>query len=168
MPINFIEAKCQETTSVELFGLCDDPPPSQDPAYINYDTASKPGWIAEVHNKIPMEVTFTAIDNCIDVKRTDGTDESRSEGYLTYSDTIIFVELKNRISKGWLAKGRDQLIMTISLYNENHGLAAFVHKRAHVANAQRPFFESNFQSVIEEMKTRNGFILDVQTKIEII
>ena len=167
MPINFIEATCQEVTNVTLFGLCDDPPPSISPAYIDYDTINKSGWIAEVENNRSVYVTFTAIDNCIEIKRLNGEDEIRCEGYLTYEATIIFVELKNRISRGWLSKARDQLLMTISLFDTSHGFAAYANKRAHVANLQRPFFENGFQNVIEEVKARSGFNLSVQSKIEI-
>ncbi len=167
MPINFFENQCQENTNQQLFGLCDDPPPANNPAYINYDTHLKPGWIAEVQNNNSYEVTFTAIDNCIEIKRANGEDESKCEGFLTYNDSIIFVELKNRISKGWLAKARDQIKVTIGIFKLNHDVTIYSSKRAHVANAQRPFFQSGFQQVIDEIKNETGFIADVKTIIEL-
>lgn len=168
MPINFFEAKCSETTNAALFGLCDDPPPDKNPAYVDYDGVNKAGWIAEVDNKGGIDVTFTAIDNCIEILRADGTEESRCEGYLTYPDTIIFVELKDRESRGWVAKGRDQLLKTIELFESNHGADLYVHRRAHIANRQRPAFMVSYQQVINDFKIANGFTLGIQSKIEIL
>ena len=167
MPVNFLETKCQETTNAELFGLCDDAPPSIEPAYINYDRISQSAWIAEVEDKALLDVTFTAIDNCIEIKRADGTDESRCDGFLTYDNTIIFVELKDRMSRGWIAKGLNQLVVSIANFEASHGFEKYNNKRAHIANLQRPFFESGFQAIIDEMKKANGFILEVQRKIQI-
>lgn len=167
MPINFLSAVCQEVTDEVLFGICDDTPPPHIPAYLNHDKLAKPGWIAEVINANAKEVTFTAIDNCIVIKRANGTDESRCEGMLTYEDAIIFLELKDRVSKGWLVKSRDQLITTITVFSQNHDINNYKARRAHVANAQRPFFDSSFRRVIDEVKTATGFTLEVQRKITI-
>ena len=167
MPINFLEAKCSETTNVSLFGLCDAPPPSKDPAYISYEIADKTEWIAEVENNSLLEVVFTAVDNCIDVKRSDGSEEQRCEGFLTYSDVVIFVELKNRASKGWISKGRDQLMKTIELFSLNHDISLYNGKRAHIANKQRPFFEGGFQQTIDTFKADTGFTLQIQSTIKI-
>lgn len=167
MPIDFFKLSCQETTNVQLFGLCDDPPPSKSPAYIEYDSINKPNWIAEVVNNKAINVTFTAIDNCIIIKRPNGEEESKCDGMLTFNDSIVFVELKDRIGKGWLGKARDQLITTISIFSSNHNVNAYKNKRAHIANAQRPFFQSNYQQIIDEIKTANGFITEVESVIEI-
>lgn len=167
MPINFHDAACQESTTDKLFGLCDAPPPPYTPAYINKDTVNKPNWIAEVINNDSKEVTFTAIDNCIEILRADGTAESRCEGMLTYDKTIIFLELKNRTASGWLAKARDQLKITILLFEQNNDMSNYDTKRAHIANAQRPFFHSNYSRVIDEIKTETGFITEVKAIIEI-
>lgn len=167
MPINFHDVACQESTTEKLFGLCDDPPPPYVPAYINKDTVNKPNWIAEVINDNLKKVTFTAIDNCIPILRANGEAESRCEGMLTYDKTIIFLELKNRIGRGWLAKARDQLKITISLFEENNDMNDYDSKRAHIANAQRPFFQSNYAKTIDEIKTDTGFTTEVKAIIEI-
>jgi hypothetical protein len=44
MRINFFDINCQSKTNQPKFGLCDDPPPSNSPAYIDTDDCSK--WIA--------------------------------------------------------------------------------------------------------------------------
>lgn len=167
MPINFFAANCQTTTNNQLFGLCDTPPPPNNPAYIDLDSINKPGWIAEVDNINSIAVTFTAIDNCIVIKRPDGTPESRCDGMLTYNNTVIFIELKNRMSDGWLGKARDQLITTINIFIANHNIGIYTDKRAHVANYQRPFFSRSFIGVINDIKKQTGFNTEVNTKIEI-
>ena len=67
MRVNFSEANCQCVTEKNLFGICDDPPPPQKQAYIDEVDGAK--WIAVVVNEDNQEVTFTAIDNCIEIKR---------------------------------------------------------------------------------------------------
>jgi hypothetical protein len=166
-PINFFQACCETTTTNKLFGICDSPPPPHNPAYLNYDEVAKPDWIAEVKNDNSVEVIFTAIDNCIVIKRADGTDESRCDCMLRYDNSIIFVELKDRMSKGWLGKAKNQLLITISTFMVNHNNAVYANKRAHIANAQRPFFQSGYQNVIDEIKTLSGCITEVKTLIEI-
>ncbi len=80
MSINFSQAKCQGTTDKKLFGLCDDPLPSKNPAYIDEKDGSK--WIAVVVNEDRHKVIFTAIDHCIEIKREDGKMAKRCDGVL--------------------------------------------------------------------------------------
>ena len=67
MSISFSDATCQTFSNHKQFGLCDEPPPASNPAYIDEDNGSK--WIAVVVNEDRYYVTFTAIDNCIVIKR---------------------------------------------------------------------------------------------------
>jgi hypothetical protein len=60
----FAKARCQETINKVRFGICDDPPPSKSPAYVDISNKSK--WIAIVENNSLYAVVFTAIDNCIE------------------------------------------------------------------------------------------------------
>ncbi|MFO5490953.1 MAG: hypothetical protein ACLBM6_00040, partial [Cuspidothrix sp.] len=115
MSINFFDANCQSQTNQPKFGLCNDPPPSKDPAYIDIDDCSK--WIAIVENNQEIEVIFTAIDNCIEILRSNGEGENRCDGMLTYNNHIIFVELKEKnFRNNWVAKGEKQLKNTISVW----------------------------------------------------
>jgi hypothetical protein len=101
MSINFFDANCQSQTNQYKFGLCDDP--NEDPAYIHIDDCSK--WIAIVENNQEIEVIFTAIDNCIEILRSDGTMDNRCDGMLTYNNHIIFVELKEKnYRNNWVVK----------------------------------------------------------------
>jgi hypothetical protein len=66
MKVDFFKASCQTVTQETKFGICDDDDNDiKTPAYINNDDATK--WIAVVINKAAKEITFTAIDNCIDM-----------------------------------------------------------------------------------------------------
>ncbi len=98
MSINFSEETCQTISNRKLFGLCDDPPPISNPAYI--DELNGANWIAVVVNEYLYHVTFTAIDNCIEINRIDGKQAKRCDGVLTYDSTVIFVELKERRAVG--------------------------------------------------------------------
>lgn len=98
MSVDFKIAKCQTRSNRRIFGLCDNPSPAKDPAYIDETDGSK--WIAVVENEERFPTEFTAIDNCIDIKHSDGKMEKRCDGVLTYNATIIFVELKQRGAKG--------------------------------------------------------------------
>lgn len=96
MPIDYFQNKCKSSSSNPTFGLCDDPPPAENPAYI--DEVNQNNWIAQVKNLTGHPCDFYAIDNCVIIqKKEDNTkQESRCDGVLHFNDNLIFVELKNR------------------------------------------------------------------------
>jgi hypothetical protein len=144
MSINFYEAKCQSTTRKALFGLYDKEDKS--PAKIVYTQPDK--WNATVNNPSQKEITHTAIDNCIEIFKANGEMESRCDCLLTYSDNIIFVELKNKGSD-WKSQGIIQIEVTIQNFMKSHNLSEIKHKRAFIANRKHPSFH-----VIENEQSR--------------
>ena len=144
MRINFYEAKCQSTTSEELFGLYDKEDKS--PAKIVHSQKDK--WNATVINPTQKTITHTAIDNCIDIRRAKGEMDNRCDSMLSYPENIIFVELKNKVSD-WRSDGVNQIEVTINNFISNHNLSAIKHKRAFVANRRHPDFH-----VIDNEQTR--------------
>jgi len=99
MKINFFDKKCQSQTHRHEFGICDPPFPPETPAYL--DTENPRDWIAIVENYQEIEVTFTAIDKCIEIRKVDGSGmDKRCDGMLTYANCLIFVELKERKGSG--------------------------------------------------------------------
>lgn len=137
MSVNFFESACTESSiNHEEFGLCDDENGTK--AYSDHVDQTK--WIATVKNSNRENISFTAIDNCIDVFREDGTQEKRCDGMLTYPDNIVFVELKNQ-RKDWMRDGLIQLETTIQLFAANHALSAIKHKRGFVSNKKHPAFQ---------------------------
>jgi len=167
MSINFFDTNCQSQTNQPKFGLCDDPPPSENPAYININDSRK--WIAIVENNQEIEVIFTAIDNCIEILRSDGTMDNRCDGMLTYNNHLIFVELKTRKSENskWVGKGEEQLKNTINVFIANHDLAIYKSKKAYIANNKKPNFQSSQITRMDKFKDETGFRLIIQNTIEI-
>ena len=166
MSINFFDANCQSQTNQYKFGLCDDPNKDKDPAYIDTVDCSK--WIAIVENNQEIEVIFTAIDNCIEIFRSNGERENRCEGMLTYNNHIIFVELKERNFRNkWVGKGEEQLKNTINVFIANHDLAIYKSKKAYIANNKKPNFQSSQITRMDKFKDETGFRLIIQNTIEI-
>lgn len=166
MSINFFDANCQSQTNQPKFGLCDDPNKDKDPAYIDTDDCSK--WIAIVENNQKIEVIFTAIDNCIEILRSDGTMDNRCDGMLTYNKHIIFVELKERnFRNSWVVKGEEQLKNTISVFIANHDLAIYKSKKAYIANNKKPNFQSSQSERMARFEAETGFRLIIQNTIKV-
>jgi hypothetical protein len=163
MNINFFDPKCQTTTSEAEFGICDDPPPPHQPAYISTTDPDK--WIATIQNSNELELVFTAIDNCIEIKRDDGNMESRCDAMIICGNNIIFVELKERNSGKWQQKGEKQLKTIIDIFGKNHGLDSYGSKVAYVANKFKPDLESSQKERIQKFKDQTGFTLRILNKI---
>lgn len=162
MAVDFNKAACIENTSANVFGICDDPPPATSPAYLAF--ANSDDWIAWVENDLNKEVTFTAIDHCIDNLPANA---ERCDGMLRYDNTLVFVELKDRDSGRWLGKARDQLESIIDIYKNEVGLNGFNRFYAYVSNKQRPYFYAANASLAEEFEVNTGFVLQVVQVIKI-
>jgi hypothetical protein len=165
MAINFNNPTCIENTSELHFGICDDPHPDTNPAYLDYTDCDK--WIAWVENDYGKVVKFTAIDHCIEILRANGDDESRCDGMLEYETTVIFVELKDRDSGRWLGGAMDQLATTISIYKREVGLNGKTRLYGYVANKQRPYFKAANSTLAEKFEDDTGFILIIDPFIKI-
>lgn len=136
MSVNFFEAKCKSSTSNTLFGLCD----NEDNNPVFFDFVNENNWNAKVNNPASSrEITLIAIDNCIETLRENGEMDNRCDCMLTYTDNIIFIELKNR-SSDWISEGIRQIEVTLKNFKKNHDLSAIKHKRAFVANKKHPIF----------------------------
>lgn len=166
MSIIFFDTNCQSQTNQPKFGLCDDPPPSENPAYININDSRK--WIAIVENNQEINVIFTAIDNCIEILRSDGTMDNRCDGMLTYNNHLIFVELKERNFRNkWVGKGEEQLKNTINVFIANHDLAIYKSKKAYIANNKKPNFQFSQMERMDKFKDEIGFRLIIQNAIKV-
>jgi hypothetical protein len=167
MSINFFDTNCQSQTNQPKFGLCDDPPPSKDPAYININDSRK--WIAIVENNQEINVIFTAIDNCIQIFRSDGKMDNRCDGMLTYNNNIIFVELKERkyTNSVWIDDGEKQLRKIISVFINNHDLQIFKSKKAYIANSKKPQFQYSHKERMQKFRNDTGFTLIIQKTIKV-
>jgi hypothetical protein len=167
MSINFFDTNCQSQTNQPKFGLCDDPPPSENPAYININDSRK--WIAIVENNQEINLIFTAIDKCIQILRSDGKMDNRCDGMLTYNNNIIFVELKERkyTNSVWIEEGEKQLRKTIAVFVNHNNLAIFKSKKAYIANRKKPQFQYSHKERMQKFRTDTGFTLSIQNTIKV-
>lgn len=165
MSINFMDGLCQTHSSRKKFGLCDDPPPAKNPAYI--DEANGAKWIAVVINEYDYNCTFTAVDNCIDVRKPNGKLDKRCEGFLSYNNTIIFVELKERGTQGaeWVRDADEQLRTTIGHFEKTDVAEVFVEKKAYIANSEHPKFKESQMGRMEKFLDDTGYILRIEARI---
>ena len=165
MSINFFKESCQCKTDQPRFGLCDEPSPSNDPAYIDIDVSNQETkWIAIVENTNKIEVIFTAIDNCIEIEESDG---KRCDGMLTYQNRIIFLELKERnyTNRIWIDEGEQQLENTINLFSKNYDMANYKSKKAYIANRRKPNFQYAHKDRMQKFRNKTGFRLSIENTI---
>lgn len=165
MPIDFFPNRCKSLSSQVEFGLCDDPPPATNPAYIDENDDSK--WIGIVKNVEEKNVEFIAIDACIDIRKPDGRLESRCDGLLAFDNDLIFVELKSREGGQWLKTGREQLTITINNFKSNNDISKYNNVYGNVCNSLRPQSHSGHAANIQQFFDETGLILKADRTIEI-
>lgn len=165
MSVNFFEAPCQSHSKRKLFGLRDDVPGVK--AKIDETDGSK--WIAVVVNESMYPVTFTAIDNCIEIKREDGKMAKRCDGVLTYNKNLIFVELKERPAKGnaWVIDGEEQLRITIGYFEDTEVAENYIDKKAYIANSEHPKFKESQRRRMDQFLTDTGYVLRIENRIKL-
>lgn len=167
MSINFFEAGCQTFSNRKIFGLCDDPPPAANRAYI--DEANGAKWIAVVENEDRYDVTFTAIDHCITINRPDGKPDKRCDGVLTHDTTVIFVELKQRGALGnkWVTDAEEQIRTTIGYFENEEDAEQFNNKQAYIANSEHPKFKESQMRRMDQFLADTGYLLRVVNRIKL-
>lgn len=163
MPINFFTVGCKTESNENTFGLCDNPPPAVDPAYI--DEANSFNWIAEVSNPHNINVDFFAVDHCVEVLRANGQWACRCDGILLYNNKLSFIELKDRGSSGWISGGRGQLTETVSYFIANHNITAYTAVDARICNKQRPLAVVSSATEIQKFKDDTGLLLIIDRNI---
>ena len=157
--IYFFDTDCSEhVVNSRIFGICDDD--NSEKAYTNKDDELK--WIATVKNTNKRDITFTAIDNCINI------DEGRRcDGMLTYGNSLFLIELKNkfRLKQN---DGIEQLESTIKVLQENTDISEFNNKKAFLCNKKgKPFVTIQFELKKRFFDNTGGFKLDIQSEIVI-
>lgn len=163
--MNFLKECCKTTSKNKEFGLCDDPSPSIEKAYIT--EINPQTWIATVHNSNEISVCFYAIDNCVEIIRSNGEKEERCDGVLVHDKNLKFTELKDRASSGWLVKGLSQLTTTVKIFKSNYDLTKFDNVQAYICNKQRPLAITNSITEMQKFKDDTGLFLIVDRNIHI-
>lgn len=135
------------------------------PAYVTTDCTDRYA-VATIVNDNETDIKFIAIDNNIEVLRTDGTMQSRCDCLLSYCENICFVELKDKKDR-WIEEALNQLSSTIKVFAQNHCIDDYHKKRAYACNRQHPYFESiEFERKMEFKKNNYGFIPFINATIE--
>lgn len=167
MSIEFQIPKCQTQSDKKIFGLCDDPSPAKNPAYINEADGSK--WIAVVENEDRFSTVFTAIDNCIEIKNPDGKMKKRCDGMLTFNATVIFVELKQRGAKGnaWVEDAELQLKNSIMHFEKTELSENYHQKKAYISNSEHPKFKTSQSGRMEKFYNDTKYILRIEARIKL-
>ncbi|HHE07959.1 MAG TPA: hypothetical protein ENL01_03560 [Chlorobaculum parvum] len=161
--MNFFDSACQEPARKDcLFGLCDDQDGTK--AYTNTNDPSK--WVATVQNDSKVELTFTAIDNCV-IMSNEEYERRRCDGMLTSTRHIFFIELKDQRA-GWKADAVAQLESTIQFFIENHDINEFRHKKAFACNKKHQPFQIIDQETRLRFFRQCGFHIDVQARIIVV
>lgn len=165
--IDFFPISDIASSSKRRFGVCD-PPASAKKAYI----AEKQGenWIAIVDNYYEVDVKFVPVDHCIDLRRSDGNMDNRCDGCLFYDDTVVFVELKDRNSKGaeWIKDAELQLRSTIKHFEAEQQSEKFIIKKAYIANCAKPRFRSGQAVRMENFFIETKYVLRIENVIVIV
>lgn len=159
--INFFEINCQTKIGVAEFGIID---PDKKPAEISLSHPEK--WIAIIDNSSSKIITFTAIDDCIEILREDGNKESRCDCMLTYDNDIDFIELKE-VRSSWISGGIDQLKTTINLFSVDNDIKKYRRRRAFLANRLHPQFQHSRKEDMQRFKDETKVRLIIYNKIKI-
>lgn len=162
MKIDFLAEECSEKRSELTFGLCDGPDLVK--AYVTVDPAEN--WIAIVHNPKGSEVTFHAVDDCIEILRPDGTKDTRCDCILTYPQNLVFVELKE-VAAQWITDGIEQMQEAIEVFGNHHNLFSFRKRRAFLANRKHPKFQYSHKEQMEKFKVETSVRLIIHNRINI-
>jgi hypothetical protein len=162
---DFFASNCQQYSNKNLFGICDNI--DIQPAFL--DETNGKEWIAVVENGYKENVCFTAVDNCVEIWRPDGTMESRCDGMLTYQHTLIFVELKDSKKDGseWVRKGDVQLRSTIAIFEGTTASKTFKSKKAYIANKAKPRFREGQMQRMDRFFKETGYVLRVESRIKL-
>jgi hypothetical protein len=170
--IDFFNNDCKTEVSEKYFGICDNPPPSTSQAYISTNLLEKDEkWLAVVLNHKDKTVEHFAIDNCI-AKNTflkfGGSQDESCDTMLRYDGSkIVFIELKNRKSNGWVAKAMNQLQVTLNNFKILYPTYKIKDIEAQICNKQRPFLEQSTIQQSREFFKKNNIILKIDPQVVI-
>ncbi|WP_410879116.1 hypothetical protein [Myroides sp. DW712] len=150
----------------EIFGLCDH---ENNEEYAYLDEENGITWIATVHNVHQEEVCFYPIDHCdLIPPLAKGRDSKQCDGLLKFTDSIAFVELKNRKgnkASSWIPEAEEQLKVTIAYFMQFGFIAERRNKNAYIVNKQRPRAHSSQVIRSAKFEEETGFLLKIKANI---
>ena len=97
--------------------------------------------------------------------------DNRCDGMLWYDKAVVFVELKERVSKKntnvWVKDGEKQLKRTIEYFEKTGQSDKFTEKRAYIANKAHPIFKESQLQKMKSFKQETGYTLRIENRIKI-
>ncbi len=86
---------------------------------------------------------------------------------LSYNDTVILVELKQRGALGpnWVKDAEQQLRVTIDHFEKTEAAESFENKKAYIANSEHPKFKESQIERMEKFAEDTGYILRIENRI---
>ena len=153
---------CKKTTRALKFGLCDDGSDQKLPAYLDLFREDK--WLATVEIPLGKDVTFKAVDFCVEILRNGNEPIKRCEGFLLYENKICFIELKNRTYGRWLPDAREKFIETIQAFKQSYPNNEFEILEPVVSNRSCRTHQS-LQVEKQKLKDAIGMEMQLQSKI---
>jgi hypothetical protein len=162
--VDFFTPECQTlNVTAKSFGICD--PQDGGKAYVDYNNDNQ--WIAIVKNESGKPLNFTAIDNCVEIRRGDGNMENRCDAMLTGAGYIIFIELKDQ-RRDWVDHAvNDQLQTTIDYFKRNCDISVYGKRIAYACNRRQPRFMHSHISLMDEFWRKNNVRLNIVNEIVI-
>lgn len=163
--VDFFIPKCQVLgIMAEIFGICDDDDKAEKtPAYVSFDNEEK--WGAIIKNYSGKPLNFTAVDNCVVVRRENDDMENRCDAMLSNADNLVFIELKNERLK-WFPHAVKQLQKTIEVFKLYNDVSMYKRKRAFACNVRHPNFAYSNKEMKQKFYQTNGFRLYDEMTIE--
>ncbi len=86
---------------------------------------------------------------------------------LTYSKSVIFVELKERGQRGneWVKDAEPQLKTSIHYFEETSESEKYTSKKAYITNKEHPKFKSSQTGRMQRFFEETGYVLRVEARI---
>lgn len=165
MAIDFFQNQCKTTSNKKQFGLCDDIDKPNNIAYLSEN--NKENWVGIVSNSDRKKVSFFAIDNCIQLEKSDGKQDKICDGVLKHQNILSFIELKTRRGGKWHREGREQLTSTIEHFRRNYNTNEYQIMDSYICNKLKPLVNTGHAVQIQKFKDDTGLILKIQQNINI-
>lgn len=165
MMVDFFKKECQEIISHQKFGIFD----AEDKTPAKIKLIDEDRWNATVINEDEKSITFTAIDNCIDVYKPNNEMDSRCDCMLTYDTTLLLIELKNK-RESWQSEGLEQIEnIAIRMKSENPDFYnVFKKRKAIVANRKNQFPSFHEVNIEQRQYFWKEYKMRIQFEAEII
>lgn len=167
MRVNFFaqQYRLEPVKQDVLAGLCD--PEGERPAYSTSDRDCGDKWCATIVNKECKGFQFVAIDKNIDIRLSNGDQESRCDGmiYVPQTRELAFVELKHYHVGGYISSAEEQLKKTLDYFLASHHYEDYHNRRAYACNPSHPTFAVSARQRIKEFYNLTHFRLLPQATI---